>query len=387
MKRPARILIALLVILCLHAAAASSIRAETSGLTRGAPQIRSMSALTFGPDGILFIGDGKGGAVFAVDTNDRKPRGKSEEFELADLEGKIAARLGTSPAEIMIHDMAVNPISQNVYMAVSRGRGKWDLRWKLPNHLTDALILVKLAVDGGAIDVVSLENVPHARKEIPNPVSGEKIHPWMKDVSLRTETITDVVWSDGTLYVAGLSNEEFAATLWTMPFPFKSDVAATTLEIYHGAHGKFETQAPIQAFLPYQLNGEKQLLAAYLCTPLVTFKMSDMKNGAHLKGRTVGEFGAGNYPLDMVVYKKDGAEKLLIANSNLPFMIVDPADIARYEGAITTEVKGYLAGVKWEPRSGTGILQMDTLNEKFILGLQRLPSGTVDVVSFDVRRF
>jgi hypothetical protein len=30
---------------------------------------------------------------------------------------------------------------------------------------------------------------------------------------------------------------------------------------------------------------------------------------------------------------------------------------------------------------------MDALNDKFILALQRLPSGMVDVVSFDVRRF
>ena len=381
-----RNLIALLTVSFLCAAAAGVARAETAGLARGTPKILSMSALTFGPDGILFIGDGKGGVIHAVDTGDRTPRGKTDEFELSDIEGKIAARLGTSPAEIMIHDMAVNPLSQNVYMAVSRGRGKWDLRWKLPNHVTDAVILVKLAVEGKGIDVVPLENVPYARKEIPNPVDAAKMHAWMKEVSLRTETITDLVWSGGVLYVAGLSNEEFAATLWTMPFPF-SDVAATTLEIYHGAHGAFETAAPIQAFLPYELNGEKQILAAYLCTPLVTFKMSDFKNGAHLKGRTVGEFGAGNYPLDMLTYKKDGKEKLLIANSNLPFMIVDPADIASYKGSITSEVKGYLAGVKWEPRSGTGILQMDALNDKFILALQRLPSGMVDVVSFDIRWF
>jgi len=376
----------LFILATLFAAGDGAAADPASGLARGKPRILSMSALAFGPDGILFIGDGKGGAVHAVDTGDRQPRGKDDEFRTSDIEGKIAARLGTSPAEIMIHDMAVNPVSQNVYMAVSRGRGQWDYQWKLPNHVTEAQILVKIAVDGGAIDVVSLDDVPHARKEIPNPVDAAKKHAWMKDMSLRTETITDLVWSDGTLYVAGLSNEEFAAALWKMPYPF-SDVAVTTLEIYHGAHGAFETQAPIQAFLPYVVNGEKQLLAAYLCTPLVTFKMSDLRNGAHVKGRTIAELGSGNYPLDMVVYRKDGKEKLLIANSNLPFMVVDPADIASYTGSITSEVKEYVAGVKWEPRSGTGILQMDTLNEKVILALQRFPSGTLDVVSFDVRRF
>ncbi len=385
--KPSRTFTALLLVLLLGAAAAGEARGGPEGLMRGSPKIRSMSALAFGPDGILFIGDGKGGSVFAVDLEDRKPRGTSDEVNVPDIEGKIAARLGTGPSEIMVHDLAVNPISQNVYLSVSRGRGEWDFRWELPNHVADAGILARVSAEDGAIDVVSLANVSYAAKELPNPVSAEKMHPWMKEISLRTETITDLAFADGTLYVAGLSNEEFASTMWRIPVPFRSDVAATTLEIYDGAHGTFETHAPIQAFLPYRLNGESQLLAAYLCTPLVTFKMSEMKDGAHLKGRTVGEFGAGNYPLDMLAYRKDGREKLLIANSNLPFMIVDPADIEGYTGSITSEVKGYLAGVKWEPRSGTGIQQMDTLNEKFILTLQRFPSGQLDIVSYDVRWF
>lgn len=33
----------------------------------GKPDLRSISALAFGPEGVLFVGDGKGGAVFAID--------------------------------------------------------------------------------------------------------------------------------------------------------------------------------------------------------------------------------------------------------------------------------------------------------------------------------
>jgi hypothetical protein len=358
-----------------------------AAMAQGDPGIKSMSVLAFGPEGILFIGDSRGGAVYALDLGDTAPRGKDEGLEIKDIEGKIAARLGTAASGIMIHDMAVNPISQNVYLAVSRGRGKWDNRWELPNQVADAGILLKISPDGGAISVVETKSVKYAKADVPNPVAVSKMHPWMKELSLRGDAITDLAYEDGRLYVAGLSNEEFASTMWTIPFPFAEGVTATALEIFHGAHGEFETHAPIRAFLPYTLKGEKSLLAAYLCTPLVTFRMADLKNGAHLKGRTVGEFGSGNYPLDMVVYRKGESEKLLIANSNLPFMIVDPVDIESYDGSITTEVKGYLAGVKWEPRSGTGIQQMDNFNGKYIVALQRLPNGSMDLVAMDVRRF
>jgi len=36
------------------------------GLKKGMPEIKSISALPFGPDGILFIGDSKPTPVFAV---------------------------------------------------------------------------------------------------------------------------------------------------------------------------------------------------------------------------------------------------------------------------------------------------------------------------------
>ncbi|WP_461146144.1 hypothetical protein, partial [Salinifilum aidingensis] len=40
------------------------------GFVRGTPAIKSINALTFGPDGVLFIGDGRSAAVFAIDTKD-----------------------------------------------------------------------------------------------------------------------------------------------------------------------------------------------------------------------------------------------------------------------------------------------------------------------------
>ena len=350
--------------------------------------IQSLSALAFGPDGLLLVGDARAGAVFALETGDTTPGKAAERFGLRDLETQLAAMLGTRSSEVLIHDLAVNPASSNIYLAVSRGRGGWDSRWELPNDLEDAAILVRVTKEG-ELEEVSLEGLSWSKAALPSPVDPEKEHRWKRGISLRTDTITDLSWDDGEIWVAGLSNEEFASALWRLSYPFAADgsAAKTTVEIYHGAHGEWETHAPIRTFVPYTLGEKRHLLAAYLCTPLVTFETGDLADGAHVKGRTVAEFGSGNYPLDMVVYQKGGEDRLLIANSNLPLMIFDPDDIAGYEGSITTEVEGYTAGIPYEIRSGAGVQQLDLLDPDRIVVLQRLPGGTLDLVSMSTRRF
>jgi hypothetical protein len=175
--------------------------------------------------------------------------------------------------------------------------------------------------------------------------------------------------------------------MWKVAYPFAGPVSVTTIENYHGAHGKYETESPVRTFVPYPLKGKTHLLAAYLCTPLVTFPVSDLKDKQHVRGRTVGEFGSGNYPLDMVLVKPNGKDKLLIANSNLPLMIVDPQDVEAYEGAIDQEVKGYTAGVKFEQRSGTGILQMDNMGDGHVVMLRRQSGGQLDLTPRSIARF
>ena len=69
-------------------------------------------------------------------------------------------------------------------------------------------------------------------------------------------------------------------------------------------------------FVPYTLGGQSYVLAAYTCTPLVKIPMSDLKPGAQVKGVTIADLGAGNQPLDMLPYKKDGHEYILIANTS-----------------------------------------------------------------------
>ena len=366
---------------------ASSSTADTElaqSLRPGKAEPQSISVLTFAPDGTLFLGDSKGGAVFAIATAGDEPA-EAQPIQVADVEAKIAARLGTEASEIMVHDLAVHPLTHQIYLSVSRGRAGWDSVWKLPNHVADADILLTLAQDG-SIDQVSLDDVRFARVSLPNPVSADKTHSFMKDLSLRTDTITDMAYTEGTLFVAGLSNEEFASALWRVPLPFEDGAEATTLEIYHGAHGAYETHAPIRTFVPYDLEDEQYIFAAYLCTPLSLFKVKDLETKGHLKGRTIAEFGSGNYPLDMVVVDGEEGGTVFIANSNLPLIVIDTKDIAAFDGEIIERPEEYSAGVKHLKRSGTGIQQLDLMGDRYLVTLQRTPSGTLDLGTLQLRR-
>jgi len=349
-------------------------------MKKGKPEIKSMGTLEFNEDGILFIGDSQGGAVYAVDLSDKEKSDNAEGVSINDLEGQIAGLLGTSEDNVLIHDMAVNPISQNIYVSVSRGRAAWTSKWHLPNDLASADILLKINTKG-EISETSIDEVKYSMIEIPKPIADGEEHRWKKGVKTRVDAITSIIYNNGKVYISGLSNEEFAASMWVAPYPFKDEISISTLEIFHGAHGKYETNSPIRTFLPYTFDSKEHIIAAYLCTPLVTFSSEDLKNGQHVKGRTVAEFGSGNYPLDMVNYKNNGKEYILMSNSQLPLLIFDPQDVKNYEGSITSEVEGYLAGVKYTPRSGSGVQQLDNLNDKFIVATQRMPSGKLALIS------
>src|SRR5580698_6743618 len=111
-------------------------------------QLKSASALAFAPNGVLLIGDGLGAAVYAYETGDlsRTSRGP---IQIDDLTGKVAALLGTTPDQIRVPDIAVNPASGNVYLAVARGAG------------ADAEYLILKANAAGELTELDLDATPH----------------------------------------------------------------------------------------------------------------------------------------------------------------------------------------------------------------------------------
>jgi hypothetical protein len=200
-------------------------------------------------------------------------------------------------------------------------------------------------------------------------------------MSLRVASISDLNFADGKLLVSGLSSQEFGSSFRSIPFPFTKEQSQSSLEIYHAAHGKYETEAPIETFTTADLNGKKYLIASYTCTPLVLFPLDDLKPGSNVKGRTVGEFGAGNRPLDMITMKKDNDQFLIIANSDRPVMKVKYKDIEAYQGSLTTPVKEIFstAGVPYVSFPYVGVLQLDKLDDTQFIFLQRKSSGELNL--------
>lgn len=347
----------------------------------GAVTPKSMSALTFGPEGILFVGDAVGAKIYALDTGDRTPAADQEPLpHETDLEGKIAAMMGIPVGDVLIHDMAVNPISQNVYMSISRGRAAWNSSFLLPNDIGDASILLRMDKKGNFSEV-KLNKVRFSAVDVPNPIAEDKVHRWKKS-KLRVDAVSDLFFHKNKLYVAGLSNEEFASTMRVYDFPFKQQKSATKLEIFHGAHGKWETASPIRAFVPLKIDDQEHMLAAYLCTPLVSFTMDQFQDGKAVRGKTLAELGSGNQPLDMVAFERNGKTRIVLSNSNRTLMIFDPADIKKQTEGITTEI-AHKAGVPYKDRSGVQVQQMDNFNDKFLVMMQRLPNGKLAMYCYN----
>src|SRR5262245_40061815 len=122
----------------------------TSSLKPGKADLKSAGALAFAPEGILLVGDSLGGAVFAIDTKDRTAAAAST-VDVKDVGEKVSAMLGTTADQIMVNDLAVNPISHKIYLSLSRGRGP-----------TATPVLMRMD-NTGKLEEVALDNVNFAK--------------------------------------------------------------------------------------------------------------------------------------------------------------------------------------------------------------------------------
>lgn len=306
----------------------------------------SIGPLAFGPNGVLFAADTQGATIYAFELGTAADGGAAGAKDVEAIDQKIGALLGTDAAAVTITDLAIHPATKNAFISVMRGQGA-DARPAL------------VRVDGaGKLEAVQLSSLKHTRASLPNapapPAEGARRNP-------RAESITDMSFVDGKLIVAGLSNEEFASKLRTIAYPFAAVDPGTSVEIYHGNHGALETRSPVYAFVPYTVGGAPHLIAGYLCTPLVKFPLASLAGTQKVVGTTIAELGAGNRPIDMLVYTKDGREFLLMSNTRRGVMKI-PTDTFAAAQPITSRIGG-TAGVPFETvASMTGIQQMDLLD-------------------------
>ena len=329
----------------------------------GNPEVQSINSIAFGPEGILFVGDSKSATVTAIDTKDNTTAEAPKEVKMHKVDEQIAALLGTTAAEINIQDMAVNPISKMIYFAV--------------HHSNGTPVLLK--TDGGTMQHVPLTEVSPSKIGLSNPVDAAA--KYRRGRSMRVSAISDLNYFEGKVMVSGLSNEEFASTFRSIPFPFKEEQTQASLEIYHAAHGKYETHAPIKTFLPINIDGQANLVAAYTCTPLVVFPLGDMTPDGHTTGQTVAELGNWNIPLDIIQMEKDGKAYLLMANSSRAVMKIAVDEVAGFSDTLTEKVaeRSGTAGIDFINLPFVNVQQLAKLSDKQFIMLQRRNNGDLDL--------
>ena len=334
-------LVMALVVVTFWAPSSTRVDAQ-AGLT-----MASIGSLAFGPDGTLFAADNQNAAIVALDLGAQATGAAPGAKAIDGLDAKLAAMLGTGVGDISITDLAVHPRTHNAYVSAMRGQGA-------------GAAPTLFRIDGtGKIDLVSTSGLKFQRVELANaPAAGTgRQNP-------RANVITDMAFADGKLWVAGLSNEEFASKLRAISYPFSTADAGTSVEIYHGNHRQLETRSPVNAFVPYTIDNKPYLLAGYTCTPLVKFAIGDLKTGEKIRGTTIGEFGAGNRVLDMIVYKKGGEEFLLTTNNSRGVMKIPTRNFAN-AAPIVAPVETETGGVPFEKvTTMTGIQQMDKLDDQ-----------------------
>ena len=132
----------------------STVETSKFGLEVGAPGLKSVGPLTFGPEGILFVADNAGATIFAIDVGDAGAAGEPRPLDVDKLDTRLAAYLGCSREDVLIRDMAVHPVSQHVYLSVMRGKGAAAIP-----------VLIKIGASG-TLSEVALEHVPFSQTAV-----------------------------------------------------------------------------------------------------------------------------------------------------------------------------------------------------------------------------
>ena len=321
--------------------------ADIWGLNQGTPEMQSATTLAFGPEDILFVGDAKAAAVFAIATGDTEGDAALASINIENLPKAIGDVLQAKT--VVINDLAVNPRTGSAFVAVSAD---------------DRAALVK--IDGaGKITALSLTGVSFAKVQLAHVPEDKIIENRGRVTNRRMDSITDIAFFENKVLVSGLSDAQSPSTVRELNFPFTESDKGMAIEIYHAAHGKSEDTSAMRTFVPIMIDGEPSLLGAYVCTPLVRIPIKDLAAaGEKVKATTVAELGNMNRPLDMIAYEKDGQSFLLLSNSARGVMKITTAGLKENKGLTEPVRGGGKAGQEYEDvKSMAGVIQMDKLND------------------------
>ncbi len=340
-------------------AASTTHAADIRGLEKGTPEMKSATHLAFGPEDILFVGDAKAATIFAIATGDTEGDAIKASINIENLPKAIGDLLHA--AKVEINDLAVNPRTGSAFVAVTAD---------------DKAAVVKID-GGGKITPLPLNEVSFAKAVLSNAPEDKVSGEGRRKMNRRLESITDIAYFENKVLVSGLSTKESPSTVRELNFPFSESDKGMGIEIYHAAHGKSEDGSAMRTFVPIMIDGEPNILGAYVCTPLVRIPVKELEaSGGKLKATTVAELGNMNRPLDMISYEKDGASYLLLSNSARGVMKISTAGLKENKGLTEPVRGGGVAGQGFEKvESMAGVIQMDKLNDHSALILVQSENG------------
>ena len=219
--------------------------------------------------------------------------------------------LGTAAGEIQITDLAVHPKTHNSFVSVMRGTGRRRQARVVPRRrrrqdrsrgdrnrskcTSVTLPNPPAAADGGRNN---REPVDHRAGVLERPRLGRRAF----ERGVRVEAV-----------VGGVSVRRRPT-----PAPASRSTTATTSS---SRPARRSTRSS-----PTRSTTSPTSSARYLCTPLVKFPVSSPDAGAKFLGTTIAELGAGNRPIDMILYQKNGKEFLLMSNTSRGVMKIPTAD-------------------------------------------------------------
>jgi len=338
---------------------------------------QSVNVIKFGDANTLFVGDSKSATLYAYTIASFENATAQQGYNIHDLSQKIASFAKINPMDILVRDMAINPVNKEVYIA-------FDTKTK--TGYTSQIIVVN---QSGAIRKFDLVKTKHTETKINDaPTSDLKI--WDK-TSLRSMTFTDIDFHKGKVYISGMSNAEFSSALRIVDYPFtNAKVTTASTEIFHAVHGQNETRAPIQTLQFVTLNNEEYILAAYTCTPLVLIPVKEIKDGAHIVGKTIAELGYGNTPVDIIKFQSEGFDKkpyegIILANRNRTAQFININDISKssMEEGVSYIGMAEHTGTPISNLPMVGLLQMDDQDGYHITALRRNDeTGSLELISF-----
>ncbi|WP_171181264.1 hypothetical protein [Ruegeria sp. HKCCD8929] len=337
------------------------------------PALQSAGALAFDNANTLFVGDSKAGVVHAFDVTgdileDQSDYvlGRAQTFEgrtiIDNIDAEIAAMLGVTANDVVINDMAVHGRTKQIFLSVHRGHGP------------DAEAVI-LKVDHGTVELVDLGAASHSQTSVGPVPSAETLE---FGQMLNTLAITDIDYYQGEIFVSGVSNEEFSSKLRRIAYPFDGEVTSTSIEIWHAVHAQYETRAPIITQTIAELNGEPTLVAVYACTPIVKIPLSELTDGAQIRGTMIGEMGFGNTPIDILPYTNawDASSNVIVTNTNRSAASINLEALASAEAMPHGEGVGNVfsvAGVPQFPLPMSGTQHLDIVDPMWAVALRADP--------------